>query len=400
MSKNNIKFKYKNDSDDVVKIWLSAAPNTTHIKFNLTPIKTDHPFLGTIYYFEVPKKESLIYKSKYTYCNSKKITDSERAYFLRDSKLIPVNASTIKRAHDITSEVESDIEKAKKIFNYIIKNYKYSSRIKERGFNTSTKNKVGDCGELSAIFASYCRSLGIPCRVMVGAFRGKDKHHTWNEAFFEGLGWTPIDVSVAMYTFFRMPIANIGSTINLGLFRNKKRYFGEIERGRVVFSIDPERELAPVYNDTESTTNDMVFTIAEENFAWGYHSISGKAPYMQPIYPQLNKTYKKIKNKDVLGTFNNKVSNIIDELTFRMKINSILIAAVLIYFLTISDIFNVDVHYIVEMVVKGIYNVLLGIFGVLSLIRKEYNIPILILSLLFSLSLFGFVYQIIKAIIA
>lgn len=83
-----------------------------------------------------------------------------------------------------------------------------------------------------------------------------------------------------------------------------------------------------------------------------------------------------------------------------MKINSILIAAVLIYFLTISDIFNVDVHYIVEMVAKGIYNVLLGIFGVLSLIRKEYNIPILILSLLFSLSLFGFVYQIIKAIIA
>ena len=57
MSKNNIKFKYKNDSNDVVKIWLSAAPNTTHIKFNLTPIKTDHPFLGTIYYFEVPKRK-------------------------------------------------------------------------------------------------------------------------------------------------------------------------------------------------------------------------------------------------------------------------------------------------------------------------------------------------------
>ena len=114
---------------------------------------------------------------------------------------------------------------------------------------------------------------------------------------FEGVGWTPIDVSVAMYTFFRMPIANIGSTINLGLLRDKKRYFGEIERGRVVFSIDPERELAPVYNDIESTTNDMIFPIAEENFAWGYHSISGKAPYMQPIYPQLNKTYKNQKQR-------------------------------------------------------------------------------------------------------
>ncbi|MDQ0176291.1 transglutaminase-like domain-containing protein [Bacillus chungangensis] len=401
MSTNKIKFEYKNKSNDLVKVWLSTAPNTSQIQFNLSPvIEKDDSYLGKIYYFEIPKKKKLIYKAKYTYSCMDKITEREKEYFLRDCKLIPVNESTIKKAKDITTGIQDEIEKAKAIFLYIVKNYKYTSRIKERGFNACTTNKKGDCGELSAVFASYCRSLGIPCRVMVGAFRGRSKHHAWNEAYFEGIGWIPIDVSIAMFKFFRMPLANIGTTINVGALRNKERYFGEVESGRVVFSIDPERELTPFYDDIKSPVDDMTFSVGDKNLSWGYQSLDGKAPYMQPIYPQLNQTYKKIKIQDVVGSFNNNPNNIVDHYSLRMKINSFLIAAVLVYFSIITSLFNVEVHHVVEMLVQGAYSVLLGIFGVLSLIRREYNAPILILSLLFSLSLFGFVYQLIKIAIA
>lgn len=401
MSTNNIKFEYKNKSNDVVKVWLSTAPNTSQIQFNLSPVmEKDDSYLGKIYYFEIPKKKKLIYKAKYTYSCTDKITESEKEYFLRDCKLIPVNESTIKKAKDITTGIQDEIEKAKVIFSYILKNYKYTSRIKERGFNACTTNKKGDCGELSAVFASYCRSLGIPCRVMVGACRGRNKHHAWNEAYFEGIGWIPIDVSIAMFKFFRMPLANLGTTINLGALRNKERYFGEVESGRVVFSIDPERELTPFYDDIESPVDDVTFSVGDKNLSWGYQSLDGKAPYMQPIYPQLNQIYKKIKKQDILGSFNNNPNNIVDHYSLRMKINSFLIAAVLVYFSIISSLFNVELHHVVEMFIQGAYSVLLGIFGVLSLIRREYNAPILILSLLFSLSLFGFVYQLIKIAIA
>jgi Transglutaminase-like superfamily len=391
MSHAEIVYGYRNTSDAPVKIWLSAAPGTEGMTFSHEPDeRTVHPFLGEQCYFELDGKEELTYTATYDYQWGKGISDDEREYFLRDCQLIPVNEEIRERVLAMMNGESEPRQQAKRLFDHIVEEYKYSARIKERGFEACTTSKKGDCGELSAVFASYCRSIGIPCRMMVGAFRGRHQLHAWNEVYLEESGWMPVDVSLPMYTFFRNPLANIGSVVKWGALRNRERYFGEVEKGRVVFSMDPESEMHPAYRDEHPASDDMVFPVAGEPFAWGFKSMEGRAPYMQPIYPQLHPAFEKIKAKNVLGHTKVNPSNRLDHYSMRIKIYSFSIGAILVYISLMLNIWNVDTHITFEKWLEGGTSLLFGIFGVLTLARREFNIPILVLSLLFSFSILSF----------
>lgn len=400
MKLNRIAFQYINRSKDSIEIWLSVAPGTKNISFpDIQPERhQEHPFLGKLFYFSVPSKEKLTYKAVYQPTRNLNLSKEEKDYFLRHSELIQVNEETRKIAEKITEGCVHEKGKIKAIFNYVRDNFKYSSRIKERGIQYCTTNKIGDCGELSAIIASYCRSLGIPCRIMVGAFRGHFQPHAWNEVYLEDNGWIPIDVSVSMYTFFRYPLRNIGATIRWGAFRNKERYFGEIEDGRIVFSIDPERKLYPAYNDRIPVKDNTVYIVGNGKLAWGYESIYGAAPYMQPIYPRLNDTYETIKTKDLLGTFHIKANNPIDYYSYQVKIFSFILAVFFIYLELIINFFHISIPIEMNMFIRGGTTLLLGIFSVLTFIRREFNFPILILCILFVFSTISTIYQFMSTI--
>lgn len=83
---------------------------------------------------------------------------------------------------------------------------------KARGVTHFLKDKQGDCGEFSFLYAALCRAIGVPCRVMVGAFAmGKHHAHVWNEVYLPEEGWMPVDVSMAYvvkkqpWRFFSLP---------------------------------------------------------------------------------------------------------------------------------------------------------------------------------------------------
>lgn len=397
MKLHRISFQYVNRSKDSVEIWLSVAPGTKNISFpDIQPEKyQEHSFLGKLYYFSVPNKQKLTYEAVYDPTTNPEVSKEERDYFLRNSELIQVNEEMRTKAEKITEGCIQEEEKAKAIFNYVKAHFKYSSRIKERGIQYCTTNKIGDCGELSAVIASYCRSLGIPCRIMVGAFRGRFQPHAWNEIYFENKGWIPVDVSVAMYTFLNYPLRNIGATVRWGAFSNKERYFGEIESGRVVFSIDPERKLEPAYNDLTPVKDDTVYLIGNDKIAWGYESIDGAAPYMQPIYPRLNNTYGTIKTKDLLGSFQIKANNRIDYYSYKVKIASFFLVAFFVYLNFMINFFNINIP-IINMILDGGIALLLAIFSILTFIRKEFNFLILILCVLFMFSTVSISYQFLR----
>lgn len=60
----------------------------------------------------------------------------------------------------------------------------------------------GDCGQVSLLYISLMRTMGIPARWESGwmLHPGEKNLHDWAEVYFEGIGWVPVDVSFGRYT--------------------------------------------------------------------------------------------------------------------------------------------------------------------------------------------------------
>lgn len=65
----------------------------------------------------------------------------------------------------------------------------------------------GDCGQVSLLYISLMRTLGIPARWESGwmIHPGEKNYHDWAEVYFEGVGWVPVDVSFGRYTAAERP---------------------------------------------------------------------------------------------------------------------------------------------------------------------------------------------------
>lgn len=59
----------------------------------------------------------------------------------------------------------------------------------------------GDCGQVSLLYISLMRTLGVPARWESGwmLHPGEVNYHDWAEVYFEGVGWVPVDVSFGRY---------------------------------------------------------------------------------------------------------------------------------------------------------------------------------------------------------
>ncbi|MEG2218711.1 MAG: transglutaminase-like domain-containing protein [Muribaculaceae bacterium] len=55
----------------------------------------------------------------------------------------------------------------------------------------------GDCGQVTLLYITLMRSIGIPARWESGwmLHPGEKNYHDWAETYFEGIGWVPTDVS-------------------------------------------------------------------------------------------------------------------------------------------------------------------------------------------------------------
>lgn len=62
------------------------------------------------------------------------------------------------------------------------------------------ENGHGDCGQVSLLYITLLRSLGIPARWESGYAVEPDKvgMHDWAEVYYEGIGWVPVDMSFGL----------------------------------------------------------------------------------------------------------------------------------------------------------------------------------------------------------
>ena len=104
------------------------------------------------------------------------------------------DTDTVKLADEICADCDTDEEKVKAIYNWMIHNFEYDYDCEPfiQYFNArkTLSTRKGICYDFSHLFAALCRSQHIPCFVVDGDKRDNNQyHHTWNRVYFNGSWW-------------------------------------------------------------------------------------------------------------------------------------------------------------------------------------------------------------------
>ncbi|MFO7677495.1 MAG: transglutaminase domain-containing protein [Thermoplasmatota archaeon] len=125
----------------------------------------------------------------------------------------PYESSIVNIAQSImyAADTNNSFICAKEIFNWLKTNTEYTIHEQDMGVQPALltlQKKTGDCDDLSFLYISLCRSVGIPARFVRGYLLSEDivgtvkaTAHVWVEVFVGGLlginGWIPVECAGA-----------------------------------------------------------------------------------------------------------------------------------------------------------------------------------------------------------
>ncbi|MCX8147625.1 MAG: transglutaminase-like domain-containing protein, partial [Candidatus Woesearchaeota archaeon] len=126
------------------------------------------------------------------------------------TETIDINDAIAEKASEIASGKDDLFDVVDSIAYWVNSNIKYnvSTTTAEASQKSSWvfKNREGVCDEITSLFISMLRSLGIPARFVAGIaytespdFKEKWGPHGWAEVYFPDYGWVPYDVTYAEY---------------------------------------------------------------------------------------------------------------------------------------------------------------------------------------------------------
>jgi transglutaminase-like putative cysteine protease len=133
---------------------------------------------------------------------------SEFSLYRRPNRLVLVDDEMRKLSRDITSGRDTTLDKARAIYDYVLRKMTYDKNHAGWGLG-STRHACdvgkGNCTDFHALFNSLCRAEGIASGFEIGLYlpyeKGKQEplggYHCW--AFFRvpGKTWVPVDCSEA-----------------------------------------------------------------------------------------------------------------------------------------------------------------------------------------------------------
>ena len=142
--------------------------------------------------------------------------EDEFAPFLRPNQYVDYSdaVNTLANAKELTKDITDPLKQVAAIYDYVVKNlhydYQKAATVKS-GYlpvlDTVLAEKKGICFDYASLMAGMVRSLGIPCKLVVG-YAGT-AYHAWisiwteesgwvdNVIFFDGTSWQRMDPTFA-----------------------------------------------------------------------------------------------------------------------------------------------------------------------------------------------------------
>jgi hypothetical protein len=222
--------------------------------------------------------------------------------FVRPTPMVPTGGEIASSARRILDEREAGagdvVGRARAFFDELVQgDYRYVYPPAERGAAAMLRDRRGDCGEFSSLFAAWCRSTGIPARIVYGTWaHGRMSAHAWNEFWLEGVGWVPVDASLG-WAMRHRPWNWLGQ----GLPLRPEAYFARLDGARISFSYGPDVEPIPSFAPVSVADSGAApsLRVAGGELRWGIDTLDGRLPYLQPAYPRF--TSPPVRRQDMLG---------------------------------------------------------------------------------------------------
>ena len=116
-----------------------------------------------------------------------------------------------KLAKEIVGDETDPYKQSELVYDYIAKTFPWAGA---REYSTIENipqyvidERHGDCGQVSMLYITMMRSLGVPARWESGwmLHPGESNYHDWAEVYFEGVGWVPVDASFGRYIDAKCP---------------------------------------------------------------------------------------------------------------------------------------------------------------------------------------------------
>jgi hypothetical protein len=202
-----MRLPFKDAHQDIDDVEIEGRPQHWRDRENLEVVVYQQPELppgGVMsgrWTAECRRRELQWNLKKSTTNNSLKLSDEEKALYLRDTKRYglqtPEVQATLRKA---TAGRNSEIAKLEGIHDYVMNHVKYVIDDYWEPAPKVLASGKGSCSEFTYTFIALCRAAGIPARYAGGIAGRADMpyhvdtiFHRFPQAFVEGVGWADFD---------------------------------------------------------------------------------------------------------------------------------------------------------------------------------------------------------------
>jgi hypothetical protein len=249
---------------------------------------------NTVAFFESTSSIKLDITCHYTACEAilekgevEDLTREEYERYTRSDLLIEINDEVKNLSRRIIGTESRSLNQAKLLFTWVVENILYERNSRKIGNLTALKEKEGDCGDMSSLFVSLCRSRNIPARAVFGwwTMQGRAGPHAWAECYIKEYGWIPVDCAVAQFVKKANKRFGLFSIVDFsGISKDPDYFFGNLDNKRVIYSKGTGLELphSSSHFDKEKYKG-FEMEINGKPFIFG-KALDGKILWLQPIY--------------------------------------------------------------------------------------------------------------------
>jgi transglutaminase-like putative cysteine protease len=181
---------------------------------------------------------------------------AELEHFLRPTKLIPTDGIVKTTATDITKNAQTDVEKSRVIYEWIVDNTFRNPKTRGCGvgdirFMLESRDLGGKCADLNALYVGLARAAGLPARDVYGIRVAKSElgykslgtssekvtkaQHCRAEVYIGDYGWVPVDPADVRKVVLEEPPGNLPLDDEM-VKKARARLFGSWEMNWMAFN--------------------------------------------------------------------------------------------------------------------------------------------------------------------